>query len=1505
MRKQIILLIFMFMTIGALAITINIPEDYPTIQLGINASDDGDEIIAAPGTYVENIDFNGKAVILGSLFYTTQDTSYISQTIIDGNQNGSVVTFENDEDSTSVLTGFSITNGQSYAGGGINCIYSSPSLENLTIMDNSAEYYGGGIHCDSSSPRLENVTIRDNVAYYGSGIYCRENSSPSLENLTIMDNLAGIEGGGIYCRYSSSPSLENVTISDNSANRGGGIYCRYFSNPSLENVTITGNSAESSGGGIYCRENSSPGLANVTITDNSADCGGGIWCHESVLILENVTITNNSAGGDGGGIFFFGSSLNLEVVKITENSAGSEGGGIYCDYSSLSLENVTITGNSAIEHGGGMSCLSSNSVFSSENRCNIYLNNTSNRGYGSDIYSYDCIHINVIVDTFTVANPTDFHAFPIGIFTFNILHGLQEQVNADLFVSPEGLNSNSGLTIDDPLQTIQYDCSIILANESDPHTIYLSEGTYSPSINDEFFPVNIPDFVSLCGESETGVILDAEGTAGVIRLYNTENVTISDLTITNGHARLGGGIYCREDSSPSLENVTITSNSAEDSGGGLYCWHSSPSLENVIISDNSANEMGGGIYCLYSSDVSLENVMITDNSAEIYGGGIYCFGSSPSLAYVTISNNSAGYYGGGIYSEYSSPVFSGESRCNIYLNNTNNRGNGSDIYSDSNLYVIVDTFTVSNPTDFHATPIQNFTFDILQGFQEQVNADLFVSPEGLNSNSGLTIDDPLQTIQYACSIIFANESDPHTINLLEGTYSPSINSEFFPVNIPDFVSLCGESETGVILDAEGTAGVIWLYNTENVTISDLTITNGHARLGGGINCREDSSPSLENVTITSNSAEDSGGGIYCRGNSSPSLENVTITDNSAGIEGGGLYCWHSSPSLENVIISDNSADEMGGGIFCRENSSPSLENVTISNNSADEFGGGIYSEYSSPVFSSENRCNIYLNNTNNRNIGSDIYSDSNLYVIVDTFTVSNPTDFHATPIQNFTFDILQGLQEQINANLFVSPSGNNSNTGLTLDDPLQTIQYACSVILANSQNHHTIYLEEGTYSPSINAEYFPINLPDYVSLAGYYEDTVILDAEGAARVIRFHNAVNVAISYLTITNGYAMGEWPECNGGGIYCYSSSPILRNVTITENSAVSGGGIFCSSSNPSLENVMITDNSVECRGGGIYCWENSRPGLVNVTISGNSADDGGGIFCNHSSNPSFENVIITNNSAESRGGGIFGQNSSCLNLENVTISNNLAESGGGIYCCASSPSLENATITNNSADYGGGIYCSFSNPTLVNSIFWNNLPQEVEFYHNYDPLTITIAYSDIEGGEEGIETNNNGTVNWLEGNIDADPLFVDAELGNYNLTEDSPCIDAGTSYFEYGGEVLVDLSDDEYYGSAPDMGAYESPYTSNEVDDLEPMKDCLTIYPNPFNPETNILFELSVGSNALLEIYNIKGQKVITLVNEPFEAGSHQVTWNAENYGSGIYLLKFITAENSETKKLILLK
>ena len=133
---------------------INVPGDHPNIQAAIAASSTGDTILVQPATYNEHINFNGKAITVGSLFLTTADENYISSTIINGSGTGSCVKFNSSETATSVLSGFTITNGYAYYGAGIYCYSASPTLSYLNIENNNGhqgDSYGGGLVCMENS----------------------------------------------------------------------------------------------------------------------------------------------------------------------------------------------------------------------------------------------------------------------------------------------------------------------------------------------------------------------------------------------------------------------------------------------------------------------------------------------------------------------------------------------------------------------------------------------------------------------------------------------------------------------------------------------------------------------------------------------------------------------------------------------------------------------------------------------------------------------------------------------------------------------------------------------------------------------------------------------------------------------------------------------------------------------------------------------------------------------------------------------------------------------------------------------------------------------------------------------------------------------------------------------------------------------------------------------------------------------------------------------------------
>ena len=145
MRFAILFVVFLGVQVTGLSKTINVPGDHSTIQAAINAASEGDTILVHPGTYTENINFNGKDIIVGSLFLTTGDVGYVSQTTIDGNANGYVVTFDAGESADALLTGFTLTNGLVDEAGGLFCRNASPRLTNLIIKENSSNYGRGTI----------------------------------------------------------------------------------------------------------------------------------------------------------------------------------------------------------------------------------------------------------------------------------------------------------------------------------------------------------------------------------------------------------------------------------------------------------------------------------------------------------------------------------------------------------------------------------------------------------------------------------------------------------------------------------------------------------------------------------------------------------------------------------------------------------------------------------------------------------------------------------------------------------------------------------------------------------------------------------------------------------------------------------------------------------------------------------------------------------------------------------------------------------------------------------------------------------------------------------------------------------------------------------------------------------------------------------------------------------------------------------------------------------------
>ncbi|MEL6823580.1 MAG: hypothetical protein AAFP70_17610, partial [Calditrichota bacterium] len=350
--------------------TIHVPADAATVQAGIDSAQVSDTVLVAPGTYLETINFNGKAIVVGSWFLLDRDTSYIAQTILDGNQSGSVVTFDSGEDSTSVLTGFTVTNGYTnIAGGGVYCRSADPKLEWLMISNNTVDDPiintdgGGGIGCLVASPVIRNVMVVNNQTLgprsTGGGIWLLF-SNAILSDVNVIDNSSGDCCGGVHIDF-GNPKMERMLIKGNKAVASTGGISIGWSNATLTDAVIDSNQAGRGGGMVTGL--GAPTLKNITISRNRTGPtgeGGGllIGMDSDLSSWENVRIEGNRAGLRGGGVAIDAISTDtiyISNLTVVNNSVDSfDGGGIYINNMRPVLNNVTVTGNSAPRNGGGI-----------------------------------------------------------------------------------------------------------------------------------------------------------------------------------------------------------------------------------------------------------------------------------------------------------------------------------------------------------------------------------------------------------------------------------------------------------------------------------------------------------------------------------------------------------------------------------------------------------------------------------------------------------------------------------------------------------------------------------------------------------------------------------------------------------------------------------------------------------------------------------------------------------------------------------------------------------------------------------------------------------------------------------------------------------------------------------------------------------------------------------------------------------------------------------------------
>ncbi len=653
-------------------------------------------------------------------------------------------------------------------------------------------------------------------------------------------------------------------------------------------------------------------------------------------------------------------------------------------------------------------------------------------------------------------------------------------------------------------------------------------------------------------------------------------------------------------------------------------------------------------------------------------------------------------------------------------------------------------------------------------------------------------------------------------------------------------------------------GALYNYDDASVTLTNCTFTANSADKGGAMVNRMASNCTVTDCTFSGNHARWRGGAVFNDYGSSPTFTNCTFAENSTSGNGGGMYTddtssqiGHTSPMVSNCTFAKNTAGCRGGGMANYNKCTPTVTGCTFAGNYAGEGGGAISNDYHVTV--TVTNCSFAGNSAGEG--AADTDTDQSSRVRSRPPSTENAAEAQGLrgPQRPPAFGGPQGQagvgesgeERRGSPETVVHVRADNVAgpwDGRSWATACRTVQEGLDA--ASHVGGGEVWVAAGTYKPTSTSDRsVSFQLKSGITLYGGFAGTetareqrdwakhiTILSGDIGVRDENNDNsyhvvkgADNAVMDGFTITEGNALparrpgerrgmgpgrglgirppgapgrgnqhltpqiiasGARSESCGGGMLNIRCAPRVVNCVFSENSAGKGGGMYnmcatgfgpggAASDAPTLVNCTFTGNYAGGRGGGMSNDLSTHPTLINCTFINNSTGGkGGGMYNDFNCSPTLTNCIFAGNSAE-RGGGMANDGSSCPALTNCVFTRNHAKDlGGGLY---------------NGTYRPGGVACS---PTLTNCILWGNItpsgPTEISNWHEDAP---TVTFCVIEGGYGG------------RGNINADPLFVDPENGDYRLRSGSPCVDAGN------GSIAPATDKDGNPRNAPvDIGAYE---------------------------------------------------------------------------------------------------
>ena len=687
---------------------------------------------------------------------------------------------------------------------------------------------------------------------------------------------------------------------------------------------------------------------------------------------------------------------------------------------------------------------------------------------------------------------------------------------------------------------------------------------------------------------------DGKGRGFCFQSGESSNCVICGLTIQNAYSGGGGAIFCWQ-SSPTINNCIIRDSSTLTYGGGIFCYGGSPRLVRCIISGNLAGEDGGGISCTSGQPV-IRSCIIAGNMAlgwEYGGGGVDCYDSGNAiLQSCTIAGNRAPEGAGGGLLSVGSDI---EIEDSIFWDNSAQLG--SQIAVPSWFGIPTAAMVAYSDAQGGKAAVYKGSLSTLNWGSGNINSDpCFVSP-GYWDNNGTP----------------GNPSDDSWVS---GDYHLSAGSPCIDTGDPNYT---GEAND---LDIDGDQRVI--SDIIDMGADEYTQTSRH--------------------TLTISSSD--GGSVSTPGEGQFQYDDGTVVAVEAEAdENYHFVTWTGTAVNAGKVTDPNSANTtvtIDADYTLRANFEIDQRTLTISS----AIGGSV-STPGEGAFQYDHGAAAPVAAKADTNYCFLIWTGT----AVDAGKVAEPNAASTTVTMDGDYTLRANFVTALTV-LYVDdnapgdpgpndPAISDPNEDGSSEHPFDMIQETINLAVDGV----TVIVREGIYYENINFSGKNITVTNEDPNDPNAMANTIIDGNGVGTVVSFLGGedANCVLEGFTLTGGIAE------QGGGIYCYRSSPSICGCNLSANRANYGGGMYCREASPTLTNCIFSGNLAAFNGGGIYSIDsNSPPTLTNCTLSGNSASNGGGIY-NYRSKSVLANCILWGNSD---GGGVNESAQIDVNDSNASI-------------------------------------------------------------------------------------------------------------------------------------------------------------------------------------------------------------------------------------------------------------